>query len=91
MKYKIRMSGQTAYNRTVYALPQICASAYIRLGRRRLKSAGSHASFRQIGGGGLCFAKPFYAAVNFINSRSVMRSTTIFIYFIFKTVLIIAV
>ena len=58
----------TSPNRTVYA------SAQKRLG---LKSAGSHASFRQIVGGGLCFAKPFYAAANFVNSRNVIRNCTL--------------
>ena len=58
----------TAHNRTVYATP------LKRLGLHSARSPkGSHASFRQIGGGGLCFAKPFYAAANFVNSRNVRR------------------
>ena len=60
--------GGTAHNRTVYA------SAQERLGLHSARSPeGSHASFRQIGGGGLCFAKPLYAAANFVNSRNVKR------------------
>jgi len=33
----------------------------------------SNASFRQIGGGGLCSAKPLYATANFLNNRNVRR------------------
>ena len=59
----------TSPNRTVYA------SAQKRLGLHSARSPkGSHASFRQIGGGGLCFANPLYAAANFVNSRNVMRN-----------------
>ena len=55
-------------NRTVYA------SAQERLDLHSARSwlRHSHASFRQIGGGGLCFAKPLYAAANFVNSRNVI-------------------
>jgi len=62
------MYATTSYNRTVYA------SAQKRLGLHSARSPkGSHASFRQIGDGGLCFAKPLYAAANFVNSQNVVQ------------------
>jgi hypothetical protein len=68
--------GATAYNRSVYAAPQVGGLASIRRGQ-------SLRSFPRLipahfASPGLCCAKPFYARPNVVNSRYVPFESKIY-------------